>query len=295
MSNEISTIESLGLPAELAGFFQAELQNNDLAKGISSGGFPVISIKGSKWAVKRGEDKYNVKDDEGMQSPYIDAIIVKSSTATNKVYYENKYSEGDDSAPTCFSNDGIKPDSSVENPVCSSCATCPKNEWGSRITENGAKAKECQDSKRLAVLMVSRFPKEIDYAPALLRVPATSLKAFATYSNNVTKKGLPVAAVVTRIKFDDDAAYPKLCPEPLRPLDADLAKLLIDYKDDPTIEEIISGGGVSGDSGTQSKPAEKIEVKQIEEVKAEVKPTPAPKSESVGEAVANVLDGLDDL
>lgn len=295
MSNDVVTFDDLNLPAELSGFFKQELENNDLASGIGSSGYPVISIKGSKWAIKRGDDKYNIKDEEGMQSPYIDVIIVKSSPVINKVFYASKYTEGDDSSPDCFSNDGVAPSPESTSPVCATCATCPKNEWGSRITEAGAQAKACQDSKRMAVLLVGRHPKEIDFAPALLRVPATSLKAFATYSNNVIKKGLPVSAVVTRIKFDDDAAYPKLCPTPLRPIDAELAQLLIQYKNDDIVDEIISGNGAAKAPTSETK-VEKIEVKQVEEVKEqEVKQQPKPVKEDVGDAVANVLDGLDGL
>lgn len=133
--------------------------------------FPVVSIKGKVFTVKHGEEQTVLTrlDDPDSPASYIDVVVIAANKGLSKAYYKTGYTEGSVEAPDCWSNDGEKPDESVERPVAKSCKTCPYNQFGSRITDDGKKAKMCSDSKRLAIAT----PDDL-MNPMLLRLPATT-------------------------------------------------------------------------------------------------------------------------
>jgi hypothetical protein len=206
MSN-IIPFESGKLPAYLKSVNAAEI-NSDLTSHAGTG-FPVISIKGKVFAVVRdGERNVLTKnvDGEEIPAPSIDVVLIKANKQNSKVFYLKGYQEGvENQKPDCFSNDGTKPDASVEHPQSKVCATCPKNQWGSKIGDNGNKGKACQDSVRLAVAQ-----PELLNDPYLLRVPPASIKPLGEYGKMLAKRGVSYTTVVTRIGFVMEEATPKL-------------------------------------------------------------------------------------
>lgn len=191
--------------------------NDDLSSGVS-GGFSVISIRGSKWRIKHSGEETLVTDAEGEPIPSLRVLLLKANPAISKNFYEGGYVEGSSDEPDCWSSTGIKPDASVQNPVSPGCANCPKNVFGSRITENGKKAKACSDVRRVVVLPEGDLPNERYGGPLLLRVPAASLSELSAYGKVMKDKGFPYNTVVTRISFDPDTAYPRLRFNAVRPL-----------------------------------------------------------------------------
>lgn len=206
MSN-IIPFESGKLPAYLKSVNAADL-NSDLTSHAGTG-FPVISIKGKVFSVVRdGERKVLTKsvDGEEIPAPSIEVVLVKANKQNSKVFYLKGFQEGaENQKPDCFSNDGVKPDVSVENPQSKTCALCPKNQWGSKIGDNGNKGKACQDSVRMAVAQ-----PDLLNDPYLLRVPPASIKPLGEYGKALAKRGVSYTAVVTRIGFEMEEATPKL-------------------------------------------------------------------------------------
>lgn len=207
MSNVIP-FEGGKLPAYLK---QAQVAN-ELAANVSGGGFPVMSIKGKVFTLVRNGDRETLMNpnDRDEVATSINVVILKANPNLSKVWYAKTFVEGSDAKPDCFSNDGIAPDPSVEKPVHKKCSTCPKNEWGSKITDDGKKAKACQDSRRLAIAS----PDEID-SPILLRVPPATLKPLAEYGSELAKRNIPYSAVITKVGFDREVASPKLTFKPV--------------------------------------------------------------------------------
>ena len=78
----------------------------DLSAGVSSG-FGIISIRGSKWRIKKGGEETPILDDKGDPVARLEVVILKAPEAMSKVYYEGKYVEGSTDEPDCSSNDGI--------------------------------------------------------------------------------------------------------------------------------------------------------------------------------------------
>ena len=228
-SKELATLSGKA-PAALAARFGDDI-NDDLSAGVSAG-FAVLSIRGSKWRIKHGGEETPIlnEDDEPMTS--LRVVVVKANPHVSKNYYEGKYVEGSIDAPTCYSIDGDRPEPDspeIQNDIC---ATCPKNVFGSRITENGKKAKACSDTRRMVVLPEGDLANERFGGPMLLRVPPTSLSELASYGRKFKGTNHRYNTVVTRLSFDMDTAYPRLQFKAVRPLNDDEANQLVGLLDD---------------------------------------------------------------
>lgn len=226
MANNIVEMDRTKVSAQLAATLGGADANDDLSAGVS-GGFSVISFRGSKWRVKHGGEETLLTDNLGETIPSLRVVMLKANRHVSKNYYEGGYVEGSTDAPSCFSVDGTKPDASVENPVNPVCATCPKGQYGSRITESGSKSKACSDSRRVAVVPEGDWKNEQFGGPMLLRVPAASLTDLGNYGKAMKAKGFPYNTIITRIGFDPDTAYPKLKFKAVRPINAEEADELM--------------------------------------------------------------------
>jgi hypothetical protein len=63
--------------------------------------------------------------------------------------------------------------------------------------------------------------------PMLLRVPPTSLANLSLYAGNLSRRGAPLEALVTRIGFNVDLAYPQLTFTPMRWLTDEEARTIV--------------------------------------------------------------------
>ena len=137
MANDMVAITASKLPAHLQGKVKS---TNVFAAAVSAGGFPVVSIKGKVFHVQRGDERTLItKGEDGEPAASLEAVIVAVNPNKSKVYYDQGYEEGSAAKPTCYSNDGLAPAADAEEPQAKKCATCPHNQWGSRITDNGGK------------------------------------------------------------------------------------------------------------------------------------------------------------
>lgn len=262
--NIIPFDSSSKLPAYLKQVDVASL-NSDLTSH-AGGGFPSISIKGKVFAVVRDGEREvlrNPKDPESAATS-LDVVLLKANKGTSKVFYLKGYdkdsSEGQ--KPDCYSNDGIEPAADSQNKQAKKCATCPHNQWGSRISEKGAtKGKACNDTVRMAVAAAGMLND-----PMLLRVPPASIRALGEYGQTLAKRGVAYNMVVTKVAFDMDAESPKLTFKPVGFLD-DAAYAEVQETIGSSIVDNILGASFNV---VEAAPAEKPEV-------AEEEPAPAPK------------------
>lgn len=240
MSNELATRANgkLALKGELAELLGDQFGLSDLTSGVNIG-FPVLSIKGKVFHIKEGGEAELVTqpDDDDAPAPALEVVLVKANPHVSKVYYEDGYVEGADAKPTCYSNDGTKPADDSEDKQCTTCAACPKNQWGSRITEAGKKGKACSDARRVAVAPAGDLERVM-----LLRIPAASLKPLMQYGQALTKKGIPYCAVVTKLAFDYTVAHPLLTFKPVRPITVDEAMIVKEMIASEVTEAILHGG-----------------------------------------------------
>ena len=219
------------LPAQFAGIDMGDF-SSDLSGGIT-GGFAVVSIRGSKWRVKHGGEETLLTNDDGDPIAGLEVVIVKANNNLSHIFYEGAYEEGSKEAPDCFSLDGIKPDPSSPKPQCKTCAACPQQVWGSKTSPAGKPITACNDARRIAVVPEGDIANEVYGGPMLLRVPAASLNDLKLFESRVIAKGKQYMTVATRLTFDPDASYPKLVFRAMRPLsDPQLDQLVEHYKGD---------------------------------------------------------------
>lgn len=284
--------DALSLPAHLRG---SAATSDDLSGGLS-GGYPVISIKGKRFAISDGGSREVIMrpDEPDEPASSLQVVIVKSNPHLSKVYYEAGYSEGSDAKPTCYSNNGVGPAADAQSPQSPTCAVCPHNEWGSRISDSGGKGKACSDSRRIAVCPVGELDR-----PMLLRIPAATLRELANYAGNLKRRNAPYQALVTKLSFDNNVAHPKLNFKAMRWLDAKEWATVQELMSNPVLDQIV-GTGESVAENVKTPAAKSVE-KPVEKSKEKAKPDPKKAAKTTAEdsetakKMASISNELDDV
>lgn len=252
------------LPAAVAKLAALAISNpaamQELTGGVTSG-FSVLRYKGKTWSYSRGGETVMHLDANGMTLPYVDVVLIQANPLPSKIFYDKQYEEGSNEPPRCFSNDGIKPDASVQNPISPACASCPHNVWGSRITPQGKKSRLCSDARRMAVVFAhDLYENGVDAEPFLLRVPPASLNPLKDYAEKtLAPKGIPFFGIVTRISFDPQAAHPQFVFKPARFVNDEEADAIAKLRGSPDVlrilaeaQEFAAGGAANGAEASQS-------------------------------------------
>jgi hypothetical protein len=217
-----------------------------LGAGIGAS-YAVLSIRGKVWRVKWQGEEHVLRDTKGEPLRSFPGIIVGVSPAISKTYYEGAYESGSNDSPDCASSDGIRPDNGVPNPQNPLCATCPNNVFGSRVLDNGAKAKACADYKRLAVVPASDIENARFGGPMLLRIPPASLQGLIAFMGLLKQYRCPPYACITAISFDVEAEFPKLQLKPVGAItDQALMQRVLEVKGSAVIDTLLNGFGSTG-------------------------------------------------
>ena len=295
--------DDMKLPAELAALSATD---EDWGSGQVSG-FPVISLEGKHFTVVRGDQSEMLMNPNDPDEPAsaIEVVILRTHKGTAKTYYEKAWVKGSTEKPDCYSNDGVAPAADAQSPQSKKCATCPHNQWGSRITESGNKGKSCSDVKRLAVASPGLLND-----PMLLRLPPTSLKVWDQYVDMLNKRGgYRPAQVVTKIRFDPDVTHAQLTFKPMALINAEMAKQVMAERDSMMVRNIIGVGPDAGppvqvtapapvatdeDDEPPAKPAKAAKPKAEEKPKETAKPAAAKEvdMDELGEDLDAMLDDL---
>ena len=270
MSNIVPT--NIQIPAHLARVMgQPSALATALAGGLAgTADFPRISIKGARFRIVEGGTETVLEDTK------LSVVIVGANPRLSKTYYAKTWSpDSEPASPDCYSLDGLRPNPDSTAPQNDTCATCPMNAWGSKVTPQGAKIKACADQKRLAVV-ASNDPTGPIY---LLQVTPAALKGLGAYQKELQMRGIPVEAVKTVATFDTDASFPKL-----------VFKFggFLDEAEYAAVEELFGSEKVMDVTGERETPApaEPAPKPKPVSVVATPKPKPAPAPEVEEEAPA---------
>jgi len=299
MSNNLPAEILSSMPANWESLFDVDAMADDLSAGAGGTGFNVLSIRGSKFRIKVGDEEHPILNADGDPVPSLEVVILKANPNVSKIWYDKAYVEGDAESPDCFSTDGERPDPQSTSPQAKQCKVCPKSQWGSRITEGGKKAKACGDSRRVAVWVLTPLPDGVmNEEPVLLRIPAVSLKDLAVYGKAMAAKNAPYNRIVTRIKFDLNVSFPKLTYSAVRPVgDSDLP-VVAELINDERTEAILSESEFTADTDAPVEDTASVNTTFEEPaVKEPVKAAPAKKKTAAKkpavkkvEAVAEVVE-----
>jgi hypothetical protein len=263
---------------------EADLLQEELVGGIQAS-FPVISFRGKIWRINfKGVETPLLNPQTGDPVASINVVLLKGAKHLSKIYYSEAYTEGDDHPPVCFSNDGVRPDPQSSEPQSATCAGCPQNVWGSKITPQGTKTKACADAKRFAVAPASDPSQAM-----LLRVPPASLSNLGVYNEQLKANNARFYSVVTKIGFDISAAYPKLTFSFVSQItDNTLAQKVIAARNGPTVEQIMQEHGVEV---SEAPPPPAIPSRPI----AQATPVQAPPPSPVQQEQPAMASASDDL
>ena len=282
MSNIVPT--NIQIPAHLAKVVgQPSALSAALAGGLAGGAeYPRISIKGSRFRIVEGGTETVLEDTK------LSVVIVGANPRLSKTYYAKQWTpDSEPASPDCYSLDGIRPHPESTGPVNDTCAGCPMNAWGSKITPLGQQVKACADQKRLAVV-ASNDPTGPTY---LLQITPAALKGLGSYQKELQMRGIPVEAVKTVVTFDTDASFPKLIFKFGGFLDADEYAAVEELFGSDKVMEITGEKEVTS---AEPEPAPKPKAAAKPAVKAAPAPepeeAPAPKRGFGAKAAAPVED-----
>ena len=271
---------------------------DDTTKDIAgSSGGKQISIKGGVWRMVVGGEEVAKNEERAMNF-----VVIATGKGVSRTFYADKYEEGKDIKPACWSAEGVVPNAEVTNPQSKSCATCAQNIEGS----GEGKARACRYSKRIAVALADDIGGNV----YRLSVPAKSyfgradgdkmpLQAFGKF---LSGHGIPITGIVTEARFDTSEAVPVLKFRAVRPLErsewetakvqsqSEDAKLAVEFKMVPSKASNETQAALpQAFKDTPVVAAEKVEAEDVAEP---VKRTVKPKTETA--APKNVKDILSD-
>lgn len=268
MSTNIIPFSSSGndVPAHIAALFG---EDGNIAPRIS---IDQLSYRGKVWRrIVDGEETQLTRtntDGDAEPVPIVSIVVLDHNKGRSRAFYEGAYEEGKNASPSCYSGDGVTPDTSVKEPCAKTCATCPNSVKGSKITETGKQSTLCSPFKRVAIVPAAGLGA---HPVMLLRLAQTSVwdkdngeneakgwYAWDQYLDMLRARGAKhTAAVETKVKFDLRMAYPKLlfsASRWLNPEETTAAKTRI-VESAEAIETILSGLGNDGVAGKPASPA----------------------------------------
>jgi hypothetical protein len=289
MSNELSVLGG-GLPSYLKEV-ELDATTRALMGSGGTGGMKRISIKGGVWRMMVNGKEVAKNEDRAMN-----VVVVAAAPKVSRTFYAGAYSEGGEAkAPDCWSADGEVPDAKATAPQASRCVDCVQNAKGSGQGDSRA----CRFSQRLAVVLANDLEGEV----MQLTLPASSIFGagepgkwpLQTYAKMIGSKGVPITAVVTEMRFDTEAATPKIAFKPIRVLDSDEHETVITQGKSDKAQKAITMT-VSDTDGVKPKlSAPKAKVEEEEAVAEPVKrvakkdEAPAPKKD-----ISKILSDWDD-
>jgi hypothetical protein len=160
-----------------------------------------LSIKNSTFSIITDGECDSLSDTS------LEVVFVGANPNLSKIWYESEWSgDRDSNTPDCFSLDGKTPSSSSVSPQNDICALCPRNAWGSKITPQGYKIKDCSDIKRVAVILVDKPRRGV----CLLNITPSSLKNLNAYHKTLSMRGIAPEIAKTVLSFDESVDYPRL-------------------------------------------------------------------------------------
>jgi hypothetical protein len=222
---------------------------------------PSLSYEGKTWQVVMNGEKRKLQatnaDGDLVPIPIMRTVILNFNPARGRAYYLGTYDPSKSSAPECWSADGVAPDTSVKNKQAALCNACPMSVKGSKV-QDGKEIVACSSHRMLAVAAAL----DLDHDPLRLKIAVTSdydkevvehgWFAFRQYADWLKSRGVSnTALVVTKIKFDANAQYPKLLFALDRPLTPEeLAKVKTHLAGTKVAELLAEKWTAAGTAGT---------------------------------------------
>lgn len=254
--SDITLFQSSNLPDYLK-----DVELDDLTKALAGNtSTKRISIRGSVFRLMVAGEEIAKNENRAMN-----IVIVNGGRDIARQYYAGKYVAGETAAPDCWSNDGNKPDASIEEPQHATCEGCSQNVKGSGQGDSRA----CRFQQRLAVVLADDIKGDV-YQLAL---PATSIfgrgdsdkMPFQQYAKYVGSQGKSINTLVTEMRLDSDSDTPKLTFKPIRFLTREEWEIATEKGNSTAAKAAIAQTPAAADGAKQktlAKPAPTVEPKE---------------------------------
>lgn len=249
---------------------------SDLAKSLVGGG----GNSGKRISTKGGVFRLysDGKEVASIDDRHLDVVLVRAAPKVSRTFYAGQYVDGQNVAPTCWSQDGDVPDPTCKSKQSATCATCPQNQKGSGQGDSRA----CRFNQRLAVVLANDIEGDV----MQLTLAATSIFGreeggnypLQAYVRAVVAAGGDPAKLVTRLRFDTKAPVPKLFFKPERWLNEDEIETCLAKGESPEAVKAVTMT-VSQQDGVQASAPAPLAIGAAPKATKAAKPAPAPEPE----------------
>ena len=229
MSNDLALFSS-NLPDYLK-----EVGLDDMTRALAGNtGMKRISIRGGVFRMMVSGEEIAKNENRAMN-----IVIVNGAAKVSRSFYAGKYVAGETSHPDCWSNDGDKPDASIEYPQHATCDGCEQNIKGSGQGDSRA----CRYQQRLAVLLADDVEGDVFQlvlpAKSIFGRGDTDKMPFQQYAKYVGAQGKSLGTLVTEMRMDSDSDTPKLTFKPVRFLSKEEWLIAKDKGDSPAAKAAV--------------------------------------------------------
>lgn len=265
---------------------------------------PSLSYEGKVWQIAMGGTKTpitrkNEEGDEELQQ-VMRVVILDYAKARGRAYYSGAYDPSRPGGPLCWSEDGVRPHSSVASPQCETCKACPRSIRGSKTTESGRKTTECSEYRMLAILPAGK----LDAQPLRLKIAVTSdwdaegeehqknhWFAFTQYRKFLAQKNVGhTARVITKMKFDPKVPHPKILFSPDRWVEKNELDAITKATHSDAVKAIVGQHVQWTPAGTQGEKLPQISTTVVTTVQDTTSSDVEPKKPPVKEPKTKVKD-----
>jgi hypothetical protein len=207
---------------------QVEDSVTDRLSGGSTSSNRRISIEGGVFREFVGGKEVRKSEDRALK------IVIVNAAPVSRMFFEGTYVKGQKTKPTCWSSDTQRPDTAVPDDTkqATYCKDCPQHVKGSGQGDSRA----CRFQQRIAVVLAS--DTDIDNKVYQVTLPSTSVFGDAdgqkmplqAYGRHLKAHGMPSIGLVTEMRFDTDSATPKLVFKPVRPLEEEEVRAVLELQ-----------------------------------------------------------------
>lgn len=187
-----------------------------------------ISIEGGVFREFVGGKEVRKSEDRALK------IVIVNAAPVSRMFFEGTYVKGQKTKPTCWSSDTQRPDAAVPDDTkqATYCKDCPQHVKGSGQGDSRA----CRFQQRIAVVLAS--DTDIDNKVYQVTLPSTSVfgdvndqkMPLQAYGRHLKAHGMPSIGLVTEMRFDTDSATPKLVFKPVRPLEEEEVRAVLELQ-----------------------------------------------------------------
>lgn len=271
---------------------------------------PSLAYGGKVWAIHKDGEKTKImkKDEDGdeIAVPLIRVVVLDYAKRRGRAYYEGAYDPDKQTAPLCWSEDGVKPHASITEPQHATCEGCPWSVKGSKVTDSGKTVTACSQHRMLVVAPLAKLDMPLRMKIAITsdwdkqndKAAKENWFAFNNYTDFLRTRNIGhTAMIVTKMKFDQNVDYPKVLFSPDRFVNEDEVEIIQPLLKSDEVKNLLSGTWTpAGTDGKQiAAPAdedeedEKPAPKKAAPAKAPPKKAAAPVEEDEEEEEVEII------